>query len=456
MSILRKIQEAIEASRSASDVAVNENPGHLTISGTFSRSALDAWQAVSDGIESWFSLECADGSQDIIPPGCGVELERHRITIKFSAISGVAHIFTREGWRIFLHNSGFIAATHEVRLGFTKCTFSTRWFTIEPWTSQPSAKTAPERSQNKSNSPRRQVRSHSSNFMAPPLIEPWILLGSEPNEDPAVSIWKEISIQMTAKALPNELYMDGESQKIAIAGQPTRKLNLGKTPPSGSLFSDLQEATSWIYLEGEDIEVRHTFLSSELAREWPADTDFFDALPTKLNIALDSARLLYKAHLRSGSKDTLKSLSDLRKTLSEEVQKLLQQSRELAGSVWRDVAIAIGVLAIRLSHPFCRGLATRDPLRCGRFSRRRPQSPAPTSFFEGAFVTQPSTWSPVHGPRTHLLHHQARRRRKEQDRRHPRAHRRGGLQGRGAPSHAALAEGRRRLLRRSQGSPLLR
>lgn len=143
--------------------------------------------------------------------------------------------------------------------------------------------------------------------------------------------------------------MDGESQKIAIAGQPTRKLNLGKTPPSGSLFSDLQEATSWIYLEGEDIEVRHTFLSSELAREWPADTDFFDALPTKLNIALDSARLLYKAHLRSGSKDTLKSLSDLRKTLSEEVQKLLQQSRELAGSVWRDVAIAIGVLAIRLS-----------------------------------------------------------------------------------------------------------
>ena len=349
MSILRKIQEAIEASRSASDVAVNENPGHLTISGTFSRSALDAWQAVSDGIESWFSLECADESQDIIPPGCGVELERHRITIKFSAISGVAHIFTREGWRIFLHNSEFIAATHEVRLGFTKCTFSTRWFTIEPWTSQPSAKTAPERSQNKSNSPRRQVRSHSSNFMAPPLIEPWILLGPEPNEDPAVSIWKEISIQMTAKTLPNELYMDGESQKIAIAGQPTRKLNLGKTPPSGSLFADLQEATSWIYLEGEDIEVRHTFLSSELAREWPADTDFFDALPSKLNIALDSARLLYKAHLRSGSKDTLKSLSELRKTLSEEVQKLLQQSRELAGSVWRDVAIAIGVLAIRLS-----------------------------------------------------------------------------------------------------------
>jgi hypothetical protein len=60
--------------------------------------------------------------------------------------------------------------------------------------------------------------------------------------------------------------------------------------------------------------------------------------------ALESARLLYKAHIRAGGKDTLKSLGDLRKSLTEDTQKILQQSRDLSSALWKDMALVISTL----------------------------------------------------------------------------------------------------------------
>jgi hypothetical protein len=151
---------------------------------------------------------------------------------------------------------------------------------------------------------------------------------------------------MVARSLPNELYMEGGKERVSLAGQPPRRLELGEFSTDVP-FGALQQAAAWVYLEGTDVEVRHTFLSAELAREWPANRSFVDGLKGKLESSFDSARLLYKAHLRAGSKDTLKALADLRKTLADDVQKLVQQARDLSSAVWRDVAVAIGVMAVR-------------------------------------------------------------------------------------------------------------
>lgn len=50
-----------------------------------------------------------------------------------------------------------------------------------------------------------------------------------------------------------------------------------------------------------------------------------------------------------GGKDTLKSLADLRKSLAEETQKILQQSRDLASALWKDMALVISTLVLRYS-----------------------------------------------------------------------------------------------------------
>ncbi|CAO4176265.1 hypothetical protein [Methylorubrum aminovorans] len=120
---------------------------------------------------------------------------------------------------------------------------------------------------------------------------------------------------MVVRSLPTELYRDGSASRVALAGRPSRRIDLGEAPAGDPAFAVLQRAARWTYLEGTDIEVRHTLLTAELAREWKPERPFGDGLAERLEPALDLASLVYKAHLRSGSKDTLKALADLRKTL---------------------------------------------------------------------------------------------------------------------------------------------
>lgn len=349
MSILKKIHEAIEVSRLADDFTISEDPGSLQISGAMPLSALSAWQSVIDEPCAWLTLECIDATHDRIAPRDGVSGERHRVNLKFTSPPTTPHLFTPEGWRILLHNDQAISSATSVRLAFIDIGFQTRAFEVEPWVDVPKTIECPRRNRKLDAGPRRQVRCHSPELMAPISLEPWINAGIAPDNGQAVEIWRDVAAQMIVRSLPNDLYREGEIFKVGLSGQPPRRLDLGLFRSNEIQFKILQEAATWLYLEGDDIDVRHTFLSAELAREWAPDVTFYAGLASRLPRALESARLVYKAHLRSGSKDTLKALADLRKVLSEEVQKLLQQSRDLSSAVWRDVAIAIGVLAVRFA-----------------------------------------------------------------------------------------------------------
>jgi hypothetical protein len=350
MSTLKKVHEAIEASRAATDFNISEDPGHLWIGGTMPRAALSAWQAVVDDQCSWLTLECKDEAQDTIEPRDGREGEKQRLSLRFQSPDTSPHLFSPEGWRSFLQKDLGISSARTIKLAFIKNGFNTRAFSIEPWINSPTPAETQDQERISNAGPRRQVRCQSPDLMAPAQIEPWILAGPAPDHCEAVTIWQGVAAQMIAKSLPNELYKDNDGiSKVVLSGQPSRRLDLGAFQTHKVPFQALQEAANWVYLEGDDVEVRHTFLSAELARAWTPDDSFCAGLESRLASALDSARLVYKAHLRSGSKDTLKALADLRKTLADEVQKLLQQARDLSSAVWRDVAIAIGVVGIRVA-----------------------------------------------------------------------------------------------------------
>ena len=348
MSILKIIHEAIEASRTAGDFNISEDPGHLWVGGRLSSAALLAWQAVFDNNSTWLIRECVDESQDRIQPKDGRQDEKLSINLRFTSPNTTPHIFTPEGWRSFLLSENAVYLARFVRLAFIANAFETRAFIVKPWIDTPSDEPT-DLKKISDTGPRRQVRCQSPDLMAPLRIEPWILASSASNDSLAIRVWNKVAAEMIAKSLPNELYIDGNTSKVSLAGQPPRRIELGVFQTNEPPIKILQETAKWLYLEGEDVEVRHTFLTAELARAWTPDVCFCDGLTSRLAGALDSARLVYKAHLRSGSKDIIKALADLRKTLSDEVQKLLQQSRDLSGAVWRDVAIAIGVLGVRLA-----------------------------------------------------------------------------------------------------------
>lgn len=343
MSISTQVHAAVEASRSAADLRIGEDPGRLGLSGSLTRAALDAWQVVSDTTPDWLSFTCIDPADDPIQPRDAIEGDRVRITVTFASSANAPHLFTLEGWRSLLLDDALVSSTTAVRLAFDDNRFRTRAFNVAPWEGAPVA--GADAASPRDGSPRRQVRSQSSTLMAPSKIEPWVVDGDH-GRGPAWRAWVAVSASMIARSLTNELYTEGNEERVSLAGQPPRRLELGEFSTDVPLAA-LQQAAVWIYLEGADVEVRHTFLSAELAREWPANRSFADGLKGKLESSLDSARLLYKAHLRAGSKDTLKALADLRKTLADDVQKLAQQARDLSSAVWRDVAVAIGVMAVR-------------------------------------------------------------------------------------------------------------
>ncbi|MCJ2050261.1 hypothetical protein [Methylobacterium sp. J-070] len=346
MLISRQVHDAVELSRAAPDCSISEDAGHLRVSGCMTRDALAAWQAVGDA-GGWLRLTCVDASDDEVAPKEAGDGDRARITVRFEPPEHAAYVFTVEGWRTFLHGKVAPYQVSVVWLAFDDAAFSTEAFRVGAWIEEPQAgERPPERSDT---GPRRQVRCQSSDLMAPRAIHPWVLLGEGMEGSTAFTCWREVAAAMVVRSLPTELYRDGYAARVALAGQPPRRIDLGDAPTADPAFAVLQRAARWIYLEGTDIEVRHTFLTAELAREWKPERTFGDGLEERLGPALDSASLVYKAHLRSGSKDTLKALADLRKTLADEVQKLMQQARDLSAGVWRDVAIVIGLQAVRVT-----------------------------------------------------------------------------------------------------------
>jgi hypothetical protein len=342
----RQVHDAVELSRAAPDCSISEDAGHLRVTGCLSRDALTAWQSVANE-GGWLRLTCVDPSDDVVDPEEVRDGDRARITVQFKPADHAAHVFTVEGWRTFLLGKVAPYQASVVRLAFDDAAFTTEGFRVEPWTDEPqAAEPPPERSDT---GPRRQVRCQSADLMAPRAIHPWVLLGDGVEGSTAFACWQEVAASMIIRSLPTELYRDGNASRVALAGQPPRRIELGEAPAGGPAFAVLQKAARWTYLEGTDIEVRHTFLTAELAREWKPEKTFGEGLAERLEPALDSASLVYKAHLRSGSKDTLKALADLRKTLADEVQKLMQQARDLSAGVWRDVAIVIGLQAVRVT-----------------------------------------------------------------------------------------------------------
>jgi hypothetical protein len=149
------------------------------------------------------------------------------------------------------------------------------------------------------------------------------------------------------KCFVNELFA-AEIKKVGLSGKPPRKIPFGEEhaalPPLTS-FRKQQNGFFWK-------ETKPSLNIPFCPVNWPENglraLRFVKALCID-SPALESARLLYKAHIRTGGKDTLKSLGDLRKSLTEDTQKILQQSRDLSSTLWKDMALVISTLILRYS-----------------------------------------------------------------------------------------------------------
>ncbi|WP_413731474.1 hypothetical protein [Sodalis sp. RH20] len=349
--ILERIKQAINFSRESVLFDINEtivdNEGRLFLKSKMTKSALIKWQEVSDCHCDWLKISFSDIDHDEINPNDGIEGHEHTVKLTYPCFKENAYLFTNEGWSILLHDEKKLIRFRRIRLNFIDTSFSTLTFEALPWIDKPSEDSNFFEEKKEHSRVRSYVKNYESHNLAPSCVEPWILNSLE-IENEAFETWKALSCLLLVKCLPDELFYNEDGIEIAgLSGRPPRKLVIDKNNLDISIYDDLQETIKWIYLQGNEIELKHTFLASELAREWPANIDFYSGLSRKLPLALESASLLYKAHIRSSSKETIKTLADLRKTLSEDVQKIVQQTRDISNNIWKDIAIVMGAVIFK-------------------------------------------------------------------------------------------------------------
>ena len=190
--------------------------------------------------------------------------------------------------------------------------------------------------------PRRLVKDFTGRHVVPSDVRPW-LLQTPPIEPAAVfEAWSlRASTELLASLCDQVALHEGKpryhfSGPPAVAVAPTNQEFL-------QAATGLQEAGTWVFAEGRDAEARHTLLATEWARAYQSE-EF--ALASARG--LTSAKPAYAAYLKSGSKETLKALADLRKAVVEETQKASQKAQELSGGLWKDLAVAAAPFVLKV------------------------------------------------------------------------------------------------------------
>lgn len=202
---------------------------------------------------------------------------------------------------------------------------------------------------------RRLVRETTGQRTVPASMSRWLIADCEafPADNATLAIWTRHAASKLMLALPDEV--DAETQRLRFKGPP--RLDLDLPPADADLaallgrkgFLDLQAGLDWVFEVEREAEMRHILLAAEIARSGGTGTaaDLF----IKDNIAdgLASAKLAYQMQLVGMSSDALKTLSELRKTVSDDTAKVAEGTRQIITAVAGALAIGAGLIAARLS-----------------------------------------------------------------------------------------------------------
>jgi hypothetical protein len=254
-------------------------------------------------------------------------------------------------WAIFYTERGFVAALGEDVLSrqviwvssiaepFT--TFSTL---ICGWDGPREF----ERPADEFESPRTLVRDRTYDN-APAEIAPWLLFRSPIRQSASFPGWRRKAIQKLAFCIPFEIEGSGADTRVILKGSRTIRVpvSLVFSTQEDEVFAALSDAALWIYSGQRDAETRFVFFNNHLSLDWKEGDTWPLSAVTTIRGSLTSARDAYAFYLQEQSRDALRSLTDLRRGLQDEVTKVQQASRDLVNALWRDFAIAAAVLAIR-------------------------------------------------------------------------------------------------------------
>ncbi|MFS1286858.1 hypothetical protein ACLRDI_04005 [Pseudomonas piscis] len=256
------------------------------------------------------------------------------------------YVATEVGFRAFLDNGH--SASRWCVLGLLK-PFNTRaraysdWGIEEPYVESQATK-----------SPRLLVKESADVRTVPEDVRHWLLAeGHVLNEaDPLHLVWASKAVDALSRCFANEI--DAAGSKLSFKGPPKLNLTLAEAVNSAAQitmndFKVVQDAAIWVFDNAREAEVKHILLSAEIARSGRADGEVFLYFRENLTAALDCAKIAYQMAVSEITKDTLKSLGDLRKAVTEETSKATEATRQAIAAISTALTVGLGSIVARLT-----------------------------------------------------------------------------------------------------------
>ncbi|MBB3396120.1 hypothetical protein [Rhizobium sp. BK060] len=255
-----------------------------------------------------------------------------------------AYFLTERGFREALNQAQWISKPRALWVAVSFEGFITEGLTIVPWNgpkSHAAAAYLPEK-------PRKFVRDLTFGA-TPEQIGPWLLRDPVPGPSTVFDAWRDVAVEKLALCLPSEIRVAGTGKQVVLKGPRSAPIEVAdpRANWSSAVFPALLDAARWVYGTPRETETKFQFLNNHLSLDWRDGATWPDGLAVVLKGSLASAREAFTFHLQDQSKDALKALGDLRKSLQDEVAKAQTATRDLLGSLWRDFALAGVVLALK-------------------------------------------------------------------------------------------------------------
>lgn len=203
-------------------------------------------------------------------------------------------------------------------------------------------------------SPRLLVKESADVRTVPEDVRQWLLAdGHELDEaDPLHVVWATLAFDALSRCFANEIDVTGS--KLSFKGPPKLNLTLveavnGAVQITLNDFKVVQDAAVWVFDNAREAEVKHILLSAEIARSGRADGEALQYFRENLAAALDCGKIAYQMAVSEITKDTLKSLGDLRKAVTEETSKATDATRQAIAAISTALTVGMGLIAARLT-----------------------------------------------------------------------------------------------------------
>jgi len=264
-------------------------------------------------------------------------------------IGPLVRFFTFEGLCNGLTSPEIVRRARLILVAEDFAPFRTLSCEFRPWDVEADVLPPPDDPSKVEVDPRKLVRDLTGHLL-PASVDFWLLAGTPEEPSRVHDAWVHASARALLTLPAAELWPDGRDCKVMLAGprKRTLRMNVDAFDPRGA-HGQLTDAVRWVCDVPREAEVRHALLVKRLATEWPSDDPAWEeGLPRVLGVALEGAKADYKAHLHEKTAETLKALGDLRKALNEETSKVVERTQGLTAALYRDLALAVGALSVRM------------------------------------------------------------------------------------------------------------